>query len=135
MTNLLLGAGIVLGLLVVAVIRRGLFDGLAVRKLSNTERALKAWALTENDEIKPLKVCGATDERGPLNRRPEADPEQERAPGRLASPACLIPGVQREIEARAMLDAAILAVRAHPELMPVWLHSHQADKGGQEIWN
>jgi len=136
MTLYLIGAGVaVVALFVLAAFRRGLIDGRAVRKLSNSKRAAEAWRLTDTDEIKPLKVCGATDaDAGRRDRQPGADPEPK-TPGRSASPANPIPMVQREIEVRALLDAAFATGRDHPEQCPLFIHAHQADARGQEIRN
>jgi hypothetical protein len=105
-----------------------------VRKLGTWERAHQAWRLTDEDEIKPLKVCGATDaDSGRRDRQQEADPEPK-TPGRSAS-ASPLPMVQRQIELRALLDAAMETGRLCPELHPIVIHAHQADDRGQEIRN
>jgi len=53
-------------------------------------------------------------------------------PSQFASP---IPEIQRAIECRALLDTAMDVSRAHPECLPVFIHSHQAGRDGQEIRN
>ena len=57
-------------------------------------------------------------------------PEQERAPG-CSFDASPVPTVQREIELRALLDAAWQ--HRHGEL--VVIHAHQTDQHGEEIRN
>jgi len=53
-------------------------------------------------------------------------------PSQFASP---IPMVQRAIECRALLDTALAVARQSPEIMPVFICSHQADQDGREIRN
>jgi hypothetical protein len=133
----LIGAGALVALFVLAIFRRGLIDGRAARKLSTVERAQKAWTLTADDEIKPLKVgpvCGtkAADATGGVQR--SADPETK-PPGRCAAaPSHQIPEVQRVIEMTEVCTVANAFARQHPREVIV-IHAHQGDARGQEIRN
>ena len=104
------------------------------------EQRLAAWFPEAYDERKAGRAQRVTCGGATVGRAPDgshgAAPELKMVPGRsTVMDANPIPTVQRAIECRALLDTALAVAQQHPECMPVFIHTHQADQDGQEIRN